>query len=389
MFAAELILEQEVETFGARKQRKARQRSVTGSSTNTSIGSQSSRSSESTEREQWWSASLKKKAKGIKPKILRPSTSKSTASEKTINAVTQNLDSQLALHFKDPVLQPSWTYTSSLSPTLPSGDSLHSKDQVQELDGDRSSRRTGSTRSRISSKSPSIRRPSPCADYNLVDDHREVYTPATVDSRDDSAYSQRVSPTSFATSRTRPGSATPENDGSASTPCPVVKSKGSRSVAIRPCPLPCSNVCRCLPHVVNEEDLRLETLELHDNFQEETTLDDKQRISIESCSTTSNLSSKPFSQWQSLTPRGVPTGMQLNSAPRPTPTKVATAHSSTIELTRFQRFIRRMEGAGPKVILDRIKEDWNETTSEEADEEVCLACSQPWKMSAHHLLAGS
>jgi len=140
---------------------------------------------------------------------------------------------------------------------------------------------------------------------------------------------------------------------------------------------------------VNEEDLRLETLELHDNFQEETTLDDKQRNSIESCSTTSNLSSKPFSQWQTLTPRGVPTGMQLNSTPRPTPTKIATAHSSTIELTRFQRFIRRMEGAGPKVILDRIKEDWNETTSEEADEEVCLARSQPWNMSAHHLLAGS
>ena len=164
MFAAELILEQEVETFGARKQRKARQRSVTGSSINTSIGSQSSRSSESTEREQWWSSSLKKKAKSIKPKILRPSTGKSTASQKTINAVTQNLDSQLALHFKDPVLQPSWTYTSSLSPTLPSGDSLHSKDKVHELDADRSSRRTDSTRSRISSKSPSIRRPLPCAD---------------------------------------------------------------------------------------------------------------------------------------------------------------------------------------------------------------------------------
>ena len=152
MFATELVLGQEAETFGARKERKARQRSVTGFSTNTSIGSQSSRSSESTEREQWWSASLKKKAKSIKPKILRPSTSKSTGSQKTISAVTQNLDSQLALHFKDPVLQPSWTYTSSLSSTLPSGDSLHSKDQVSELDGDISSRRTGSTRSRISRK---------------------------------------------------------------------------------------------------------------------------------------------------------------------------------------------------------------------------------------------
>ncbi|KAL7772099.1 hypothetical protein CFE70_002052 [Pyrenophora teres f. teres 0-1] len=351
MFATELVLGQEAETFGARKERKARQRSVTGSSTNTSIGSQSSRSSESTEREQWWSASLKKKAKSIKPKILRPSTSKSTGSQKTISAVTQNLDSQLALHFKDPVLQPSWTYTSSLSSTLPSGDSLHSKDQVSELDGDISSRRTGSTRSRISH------------------DRREVYTPATVDSRDDTAHSQRVSQTSFATSKTRARSATPENDGSLSTPCPGLKSKGSRSVANPAISIAVLNFYRYLPHVVNEEDLKLEALELHDSFQEERTAGEKQRTSTETNSTASNLSCKPFSQWQALTPRGVPAGMQLMPTPRTTPAKVATAHSSTIELTRFQRFIRRMEGAGPKVILDRIKEDWNEMASEEADEE--------------------
>lgn len=83
--------------------------------------------------------------------------------------------------------------------------------------------------------------------------------------------------------------------------------------------------------------------------------------------------------------------MQLKPIPRPTPTKVATAHSSTVDLTRFQRFIRRMEGAGPKVILDRIKEDWSETAGEEADEEVslALALAHSWKISAYHLLAGS
>ncbi|RMZ69042.1 hypothetical protein GMOD_00002948 [Pyrenophora seminiperda CCB06] len=352
MFATELILEQEAETFGARRERKARQQSVTGSSINTSIRSQSSASSECTEREQWWSTSLKK-AKSIKPKILRPSTSKSTVSQKTINTVTQSLDSQLAQHFKDPVLQPGWTYTTSLSSTLPSGDSLLSKDQLLEHDGDISSRRTDSTRSRIS---------------RLVDDRREVYTPATVDSRDDNAYSQRVSPTSFATSRTRAGSATPENHGSIHTPCPVVKRKGSR----------------CLPLVVDEEDLKLEALELHDSFQEERSPDEKQRISMESNSTTSNLSCKPFSHWQPLTPRGVPTGMQLKPALRPTPTKIATAHSSTMELNRFQRFIRRMESAGPKVILDRIKEDWNESTSEEADEELALE-KQLWLLTGFHM----
>ena len=40
-------------------------------------------------------------------------------------------------------------------------------------------------------------------------------------------------------------------------------------------------------------------------------------------------------------------------------------------LTRFQRFIRRMESAGPKVVLDRLKEDWQEATSDGVDEEVC------------------
>ena len=56
---------------------------------------------------------------------------------------------------------------------------------------------------------------------------------------------------------------------------------------------------------------------------------------------------------------------------RPTPKKVAVAHSTTPELTRFQRFIRRMEGAGPKVILDRLKEDWQWSTGDDVDEEVC------------------
>jgi hypothetical protein len=90
---------------------------------------------------------------------------------------------------------------------------------------------------------------------------------------------------------------------------------------------------------------------------------------VDSIGANTNLSSRPFSQWQCLTPRGVPTGMQIQ--PRPTSKKVAVAHSSTIELTRFQRFIRRMEGAGPKVILDRLKEDWQESTHGEVDEEVC------------------
>lgn len=32
-----------------------------------------------------------------------------------------------------------------------------------------------------------------------------------------------------------------------------------------------------------------------------------------------------------------------------------------------------MESAGPKVILDRLKEGWQEATSDGVDEEVCIS----------------
>jgi hypothetical protein len=124
------------------------------------------------------------------------------------------------------------------------------------------------------------------------------------------------------------------------------------------------SVCRSLQPLGIEEALSLETLEMHDNFQEGRTWEDTKDASIDSTGASSHPSAKPFSQWQCLTPRGVPTEMQISK-------KVAVAHSSTIELTRFQRFIRRMEGAGPKVILDRLKEDWQENTGGEVDDEVC------------------
>lgn len=76
----------------------------------------------------------------------------------------------------------------------------------------------------------------------------------------------------------------------------------------------------------------------------------------------------PLSQWQSLAPRAIPQKMHL--APVPVVNKVAVAHSSTLELTRFQRFIRRMERAGPKIILERLREDWQEASGDEPDEQV-------------------
>jgi hypothetical protein len=151
MFTTELRWAEKPETVGARRERKARERSTPAGSINTST---SSRSSVSTERELWWTTGLKK-AKNLGQNIRRPSTSRSsTSSQQRANAVPSKLDVRKAREFKDPALQPGWTISSSLSPTLPSGDPLYvHESDVPELDGDMSSRRTVSTRSRFSRKS--------------------------------------------------------------------------------------------------------------------------------------------------------------------------------------------------------------------------------------------
>lgn len=117
----------------------------------------------------------------------------------------------------------------------------------------------------------------------------------------------------------------------------------------RPCP------------VVIEGALSFEALKLHNAFGEGMTVDDSfglLRPDARLC--------PPLAQWECLTPRGVPQVIRV--VPKPLPNKVAIAHSSTLELTRFQRFIRRMESAGPRVVLDRLKEEWQE--GEEVDDEV-------------------
>lgn len=68
-----------------------------------------------------------------------------------------------------------------------------------------------------------------------------------------------------------------------------------------------------------------------------------------------------------------PTQPQPKTQPEtPVLNGIAIAHNSLLELTRFQRFIRRMENAGPKVILDRLKEQWVETSDDETNEELHL-----------------
>ena len=119
-----------------------------------------------------------------------------------------------------------------------------------------------------------------------------------------------------------------------------------------------------------EGALSREALKLHDAIQEGRTAEEVKHTSCDSSNSDSRFSCKPLSQWECLTPRGVPKEMQL--PPKPITTKVAMTSSSTIELTRFQRFIRRMESAGPKIVLERLKEEWQDPVSDDVDEEVGL-----------------
>ncbi|KAI4625302.1 uncharacterized protein J4E87_005149 [Alternaria ethzedia] len=333
MFATDLPLDQEAESVGARRERKTKERSIRSNSIHTSRTSTSSANSGSTDREQWWSSGLKK-AKSIKPRILRPSTGQTTDSQRNAKTVPAELDLTRTHKLKDPALHPSWTYTGTIPAKLPSGDSLHpQQDEVPELEGEKSSRKTDSTRSRVSH-----------------DRKRSVRTPPVVDSSDDATQASRVSPRSFVTSRTRASSETPEDRNA-----PPMSMPGAKRVDSG------------WPQPAETEAMpKVEALELHDSFQEKGH-EDAKHVSKASGGANSEVSCKPLSQWQCLTPRGVPSEMQLQS--RSTPKKVAVAQNTTPDLGRFTRFIRRMEGAGPKVILDRLKEDWQWSTGGDVDEE--------------------
>ena len=63
---------------------------------------------------------------------------------------------------------------------------------------------------------------------------------------------------------------------------------------------------------------------------------------------------------------------------------IAVAQNSLLEMTRFQRFIRRMESAGPRIILDRLKEEWYDPVDNEANEELLLE-KQLWVLTAFQL----
>jgi hypothetical protein len=108
----------------------------------------------------------------------------------------------------------------------------------------------------------------------------------------------------------------------------------------------------------------MEALKLHEALQEVEDPRDLKRSAIESVRTYC----PPITEWECLTPMRNPQEMRLS--PKPTSRPATAVRSSTTELTHFQRFIRRMENAGPKIILDRLTEDWQAHPHEGTEEEV-------------------
>lgn len=158
MFSADLSwTEPDTEKVGERKERLAREREkerLTPSVAPSIRSSKSSKSSIPEDRELWWTASLKK-ARSMKPtKKIRPGTSHSSNhSRKASSSLPRPLEVETSGDLKDPTLQPAWTYSTSLSPTLPSGAPLDPPEyEVPELEGDVSSRGTNSSGSRSSRK---------------------------------------------------------------------------------------------------------------------------------------------------------------------------------------------------------------------------------------------
>lgn len=158
MFAADLSWHGEAaaESVGQRRERKARERSSGTPSIRTSV---TSKSSSSTDRQQWWTSGLKKvraKASSKSSVEARPVTRQSSSSQQKTDSPLQPVresgikdfptrELELPHHLRDPAPQPTYTFSKSLSPNLPSGASMDLLEyDVPELEGDVSSRYTQS-----------------------------------------------------------------------------------------------------------------------------------------------------------------------------------------------------------------------------------------------------
>jgi hypothetical protein len=157
MFSADLSwTDPDTEKIGERRERIAKERSLHSTTPSVTSSRSSIASSLADDRQLWWTSSLRK-AKSFKPnKKARPSTSHSNVTEVSRRTSgLRSLETEPSGELKDPSLQPSWTYSSTLSSNLPSGAPLDPpapEYEVPELEGDLSSRGANSTGSRSSRK---------------------------------------------------------------------------------------------------------------------------------------------------------------------------------------------------------------------------------------------
>lgn len=93
---------------------------------------------------------------------------------------------------------------------------------------------------------------------------------------------------------------------------------------------------------------------------------------------------RPPSDWDILLPNPLDADLKKSLPPLPQEDETAAIQDGPMELTRFQRFIRRMESAGPKIILDRLKEEWHNPVDPDACEEMMLE-KQLWVLTAFQL----
>jgi hypothetical protein len=93
---------------------------------------------------------------------------------------------------------------------------------------------------------------------------------------------------------------------------------------------------------------------------------------------------RPPSEWDIVLPNSYGSVPEQVLPNIPAMKETAASQSGPVELTRFQRFIRRMESAGPKIILERLKEEWTNPVDEEAGEEMLLE-KQLWVLTAFQL----
>ncbi|KAF2638146.1 hypothetical protein P280DRAFT_551789 [Massarina eburnea CBS 473.64] len=403
MFAADLSWTADVgnEKVGQRRERKERERSSSASfvspSSSTSKSSKASVASISEDRELWWTTSLRKakSLRRLKKKSSRPDTGRSNTTEHSrnpSNVASGQLEENVPREFRDPTLQPNWTLQSSLSTRLPSGQPLYRPVydrpvfEVPELEDNASSRGTASSGSYSSHERQwSLKG----ARVSAIDEVRE--TPP-------------LSPQSFNTDNVREllsrqsiVTVNPRHSFDASEPevinAPVEGEKKKRrqySIRIEGC-----------------QDL--EALKLEDTQDD----DESELVSVSErdfgCRGVSGVPDRlqrspsgsesklvawkpPATDWH-MKLRGVQEqeqeqeqAQQAEKQLPPTPSLdgIAIAQNTLLELTRFQRFIRRMETAGPKVILDRLKEEWHDSIEADADEELILE-KQLWVLTAFQL----